>query len=440
MYFIQSLNDGGYILSGKCSSLTDNTTNFCFLKMDCTGNMIWAKQFSDNTFMPGMPMNEWATTIRENSDGSFIFGGAVDDPNYNSSGAYYGWMDSMGVLQNSIIKTTTWSTRVNALLLNQNGNIVSLRDNNMGSGHHENELEILTSNGNVLSGSSSGSFSLFKQGLVNMVDGGYGAIGIEETYQVDPAYYNLPVVSRYDQSGNKLWSYRIHHEVFSGDTHYTAICATPDTGVLICGNIEGAIKKIILTRFSSTGDSLWSKSIGGTNSFTAKSIQPTNDGGYAVAGTSGDDVLLMKLDSDGDMVWSKTFGGSGDDEATYLQQTNDGGFIILAHTNGSGPASIMLIRTDANGSTTTTTTTTGKVDPAETLSLYPDPFSSTLNINFPGNLSSKLMIYDMAGRIVFSDEIFSEHTGLDLSFLPAGSYNAIFSSKELLISKRIVKQ
>ena len=88
----------------------------------------------------------------------------------------------------------------------------------------------------------------------------------------------------------------------------------------------------------------WQKSLGGTNTDQAYSIQQTANGGYIVAGVSisndgdvfnnhgGSDIWVVRLDTNGAVLWKKTFGGSSDDRARSIQQTSDGGFVVVGHT------------------------------------------------------------------------------------------------------------
>ena len=94
-------------------------------------------------------------------------------------------------------------------------------------------------------------------------------------------------------------------------------------------------------------DNLWTNtSYGGWN--WSHAVQQTTDGGYVIAGgTVADmnindmDYYLIKTDSVGDTLWTKTYGGSGWDEARAIQQTSDGGYIIVGTT--------FLIKTDSEG-------------------------------------------------------------------------------------------
>ncbi len=125
---------------------------------------------------------------------------------------------------------------------------------------------------------------------------------------------------------------------------------------------------------SATGDIIWDKAFGGTNSDQANSIQQTTDGGYIVVGftesTDGQvtgfhggsgDYWVVKLDSDGELVWQKTLGGEGNDQARSVMQTADGGYIVAGQSNSpvgdnsdvTGPAQgstdVWVVKLDASG-------------------------------------------------------------------------------------------
>ncbi|MFH1010680.1 MAG: T9SS type A sorting domain-containing protein [bacterium] len=104
-------------------------------------------------------------------------------------------------------------------------------------------------------------------------------------------------------------------------------------------------------------DSLWSRTFGGSGSDGCSSVQQTTDGGYILGGETtsygagGSDFWLVKTDANGDSLWSRTFGGSDDDVCTSVQQTTDGGYILggMTMSYGAGECDFWLVKTDANG-------------------------------------------------------------------------------------------
>ena len=111
-------------------------------------------------------------------------------------------------------------------------------------------------------------------------------------------------------------------------------------------------------------DTLWTQTYGGMDREIGHSVYHTTDGGYIIAGMTESlgagsaDVYLLKTDANGDTLWTKTFGGSDYDYGYAVQQTTDGGFIVVGETEsfGEGSYNVYLIRTDENGDTLWTKT------------------------------------------------------------------------------------
>lgn len=71
----------------------------------------------------------------------------------------------------------------------------------------------------------------------------------------------------------------------------------------------------------------WARTYG-PESHIARSVQPTTDGGYVLAGGASRDAWVMKLDGNGNVTWQKTFDSGGLDDFNAVHPTPDGGYVV----------------------------------------------------------------------------------------------------------------
>ncbi len=158
--------------------------------------------------------------------------------------------------------------------------------------------------------------------------------------------------------GDTLWT-RTYGGT-SGDFSYT-IQQTADGGYIVTGYLRslGADgSDIWLLKTDANGDTLWTRTYGGSDNEHGFSVQQTADGGYIIAGnvysfrTYRDDVILVKTDADGNSEWIRTYGGSENDYGYSVLQTSDGGYIVAGRTNsfGAGSNDFYVVKTRFNGS------------------------------------------------------------------------------------------
>jgi hypothetical protein len=163
-----------------------------------------------------------------------------------------------------------------------------------------------------------------------------------------------------DANGDTLWT-----KTYGGaDWDYAySVKQTSDGGFIVVGGSKsfssGGDYDVYLIKTDANGDTLWTRTYGGTDLEYGSSVQLTSDGGFIIIGVTmsfgaGDrDFYLLKIDANGDMIWTQTYGGIDSDEGYSVQLTSDGGYIIVGETcsNGvpTGTADVWLIKTEADG-------------------------------------------------------------------------------------------
>jgi hypothetical protein len=179
-------------------------------------------------------------------------------------------------------------------------------------------------------------------------DDGFIMAGYTQSYGAGSQDYYLV---KTDLQGNEIWS---HTFGGSGSDVCWQARPVPTGGHVLVGFTQsfGAMdRNVWLVRVTEDGDSLWSRRFGGEQWDECYSVEPTNDGGFILAGCTDSygagnmDGWLIKTNANGDSLWSRTFGGAGDDLFTCVQELEDG-YVLGGYYNSN---TFWMIRTDANG-------------------------------------------------------------------------------------------
>lgn len=134
----------------------------------------------------------------------------------------------------------------------------------------------------------------------------------------------------------RMW----HYGDAQVDEFGMGICQASQNGFVVCGGVVGVSTgnqtNVLVVRFDSLGNPLWSRTFGGSDIDVAWAVKPTADQGFIVTGYSfsnfasnGPTAFLWKLDSIGQTQWLKYYGhesylGYGFD----VIEKPDGGYVF----------------------------------------------------------------------------------------------------------------
>ncbi|MFZ8805158.1 MAG: hypothetical protein ACO2PO_19590 [Candidatus Calescibacterium sp.] len=207
----------------------------------------------------------------------------------------------------------------------------------------------------VIIGNYNGTF--YANSITQSSDGGYVVAG-NSFGEVFGELSNWDIyVAKLDSEGNVVWSKAIGG---SGMDFASSIIQSSDGGYVVAGGTDSfgaGYSDMYIVKLDSSGNVIWTKTIGGSSDDGARSIIQSSDGGYVVAGftesfgAGGYDMYVVKLNSSGNVQWTKTIGGSSGDGALSIIQSSDGGYVVagLTYSFGAGGWDFYVVKMDANG-------------------------------------------------------------------------------------------
>ena len=294
---VQQTSDGGYILTGETSTLSNWDTDTWFIKTDSNGEKLWGLTFR------GAEKNI-AISIQQTSDREYFLAGVTGS--YNSDNFDH-WLIKIDENGHQIWKRTIIEKANNPARF-----------------------------------------------VLRTSDGRYILLGITGLYENKE--HNIWLIGT-DPNGSPIWNRTFdggRHGVIS------SIQQTADGGYILAGETElfgSGDYDAWLIKTDLIGNQQWNKTFGGAGYDDATYVQQTSDRGYILIGKTESnaigklDVWIIKTDANGNRQWDKTYGSINEDNGWSVQQTLDGGYILAGETElyGSGDYDAWLIKTDENG-------------------------------------------------------------------------------------------
>ena len=343
---VQQTADGGYVLAGYTSSFGAGGYDFYVLKTNSQGEPLWTRTY-------GGSRDDYAVSVQQTADGGYIVAGITGSFGAGSEDFYLLKTNSLGdTLWTRTYGGSSFDEAYSVQQTADGGYIVAGETWSFGAGGWDFYVVKTNPLGDTLwTRTYGGSDYDWAHSIQQTADGGYIVAGWTSSFG---AGYDDFYLVKTNSQGDTLWT-----RTYGGSSSYDyaySVQQTADGGYIVTGTTysSGAgLEDFYLVKTNSIGDTLWTRTYGGSNGDWAYSVRQTADGGYIVAGGSysfgagAEDFYLVKTNSSGDMLWTRTYGGSSYDRASSVQQTADGGYIVAGPTwsFGAGGADFYLVKT-----------------------------------------------------------------------------------------------
>jgi hypothetical protein len=388
---VQQTQDGGYVVAGGTYSF-GNQSQVYLIKTNASGDTLWTRTYGGTDVEVGY-------SIQQTTDMGYIVAG------YTNS--FVGFGSQAYLVKTNATGDTLW-TRTYGDTNNDYGRSVQQTSDGgyiiagfTDFGNYNQVYLIKTnSSGDTLWTRHYWETDYNRGNFVQQTsDGGYIVAG--EAYSLGSVQVYLV---KTNASGDTLWT-----RTYGGaDYDYGySVQQTSDGGFIVVGEGQsfGNRWKVYLIKTNASGDTLWTRTYGGTSDEGGNSVQQTLDGGYIVTGWAWSfgnqsQVYLVKANASGDTLWTRTYGGPINEVGKSIQQTTDRGYIIAGWTNSYGNwEQVYLIKTDSLGRSTGVEESKGfEGTRVQGFKITPNPFTSFATL--PGHEGERFRLYDVSGRKV----------------------------------------
>ena len=297
--------DGGYVIAGETRTSGAGARDGWLVKLDSQGAEVWSRTY-------GGAKNDILFDVQSTADGGFVLAGETGSQGSAASADSNFWLikvDSEGYEE--------WQR------------------------NYGNSEDVLST---VASTSDSA------RAVRPTSDGGYILAGRSTGISGDAIW-----VLKTDSAGTAQWDSDL--AASAGGVAYDVI-ENSSGSFVVAGNSNSdeTGSDALLIEVGSGGETIWSRSIGGSYNDEARSLDLTDDGGYALGGFTWSrgaglsDFWLVKTNRQGELEWQRSFGGVPRDAAHSVMQTGDGGFALAGWSESFSQGDrFWVVKTDPSG-------------------------------------------------------------------------------------------
>ena len=347
-YSIIPTSDHGVLVCGETVSLGAVNIDWFLLRLDQTGNIVWAKTYG------GLGFDEAPFGLALTANGNFVVAGKTDSFGANGQDIWVITLDKNGNI--------LWQKRYDGRVLNDSaydiistadGGYLVVGDTTVSSmSDFDAWILKLDQNGQIVWQKEYGDIFNNHAFTVSVANDGYYVAGATTSQENNS--YELWVL-KLDFLGNIVWQ-----QTFGGAANdFARSIITLSDGCLVAGGTYsfGAGKEDIwVLRLSNAGNIVWQHTFGGSEADTANSIAKVGNnfliaGSTASFGKGTDDVWLLMLSPSGDILWEKTYGSILRDKAIAAISDNNNLFFTGSTSSiGNGGFDLLTVKTDISGS------------------------------------------------------------------------------------------